>query len=432
MAEPAAGAQPPTVPGLARAPLAADGNPTFPLADAVRAIAILGVVLCHASVSAIGQRWWGRLAWQGQIGVDIFFTLSGFLLYRPYLAARAAGRPVPAARRFLRRRVLRIVPMYWLALTVLAVWPGLPGVFTSDWWRYYFFLQVYPVGQAGVGLGVAWTLCIEVTFYLALPLYAAPMARIAKRWRGGWLRHELLMLALLSIASLALRHGVYYGHVPTWTSGTLAFQFPFFAVGMALAMFSVAADGSPSQPRVVRVIERFPGACLWLAMLAFLVMAHFVPRPDPAVPQLHLRMQNVGFARQEATQWLIALVSLLLLLPVVFGDARRGVSRRVLGSWPIIGLGAISYSVYLWHVQLLGVAVVPLVSHHPGLWFGGTAVPALFAGTLALTVPLSIVSYRFVELPFLRRRYRGRGAPERAVPAGRALPGAAAPARTGS
>jgi peptidoglycan/LPS O-acetylase OafA/YrhL len=72
--------------------------------------------------------------------VGVFFALSGFLLYRPYLAARLAGRPQPSTRSFLRRRWLRILPAYWVALTVLAIWPGLPGVFTGDWWRYYGLL----------------------------------------------------------------------------------------------------------------------------------------------------------------------------------------------------------------------------------------------------------------------------------------------------
>src|SRR3712207_6891277 len=56
---------------------------------------------------------------------------------------RSRGRPAPRIARYARRRVLRIVPAYWVALTLLAIFPGIVGVFTADWWRYYLFLQLY-------------------------------------------------------------------------------------------------------------------------------------------------------------------------------------------------------------------------------------------------------------------------------------------------
>ena len=59
---------------------------------------------------------------------------------------------------------MRIVPAYWLALTILAWWANLRGVFTHDWWRYYLFLQVYSRRTLYGGILPAWTLCIEVTF----------------------------------------------------------------------------------------------------------------------------------------------------------------------------------------------------------------------------------------------------------------------------
>ena len=90
----------------------------------------------------------------GALGPIVFFAISGFLLYRPWVAARAAGAPAPAAGRYARRRALRILPAYWVALTVLAVFPGITGVFTGDWWRYYLFLQAYDARTLGLGIPV--------------------------------------------------------------------------------------------------------------------------------------------------------------------------------------------------------------------------------------------------------------------------------------
>src|SRR4051812_18261375 len=109
--------------------------------DACRGLAALSVLVYHLG-AVPGHQPLGKLGDGLQIGVPVFFLLSGFLLYRPFVAARATGSQVNV-RRYASRRVLRIVPAYWVALTGLAVTSGLPGVFTSEWWRYYGFAQVY-------------------------------------------------------------------------------------------------------------------------------------------------------------------------------------------------------------------------------------------------------------------------------------------------
>jgi peptidoglycan/LPS O-acetylase OafA/YrhL len=115
----------------------------------------------------------------------------------------------------------------------------------------------------------------------------------------------------------------------------------------------------------------------------------------------------MSFGHDEANYWLSGLFALLLVVPVVFGDQTRGLTRRALAARPLIVVGVVSYGVYLYHTPLLAW-IVPFVAGHPRAWLGGTAVPGLFIGTLALTVPAAILSYRFVESPFLRRRYTGR------------------------
>ncbi|MEA2495606.1 MAG: hypothetical protein QOJ29_3517, partial [Thermoleophilaceae bacterium] len=86
---------------------------------------------------------YGHFTARLDVGVTVFFVISGFLLYRPFVAARIEGRRAPRVRDYARRRVLRIFPAYWLALTVLAIWPGLVGVWSGYWWAYYALIQNY-------------------------------------------------------------------------------------------------------------------------------------------------------------------------------------------------------------------------------------------------------------------------------------------------
>ena len=228
------------------------GNPRFPLFDGLRAIAALSIVVTHVAgaTHANDTTWWGHLTARLNVGVTIFFLISGFLLYRPFVAARMQGRAAPRIRDFYRRRVLRIVPAYWLALTVLAIWPGLSLVFSDHFWVYYGFLQVYNRFWILGGLGIAWSLCIEVTFYLLLPFYAMAVARwLAGRAPERQARAELWLLAALALAAVAgrtIQHSITDQSIFAFT---LPGTFDWFALGMGLAVVSaVAARGSAPAP----------------------------------------------------------------------------------------------------------------------------------------------------------------------------------------
>ena len=108
---------------------APDGR--HPPIDGLRAFAAIAVLLTHVSiysglVAAGGDA--ARYAQRLEVGVAIFFVISGFVLYRPFLQARLDARELPRVGRYASRRALRIVPAYWLALTVAAVGFSLPGV----------------------------------------------------------------------------------------------------------------------------------------------------------------------------------------------------------------------------------------------------------------------------------------------------------------
>ena len=219
------------------------GNPRFPLADAVRGGAVLAVIFCHSGgvSAAFHTASWGWLTiYSGWVGVSVFFALSGFLLYRPFAAAHAGLRPPPSVRAFARRRVLRIVPAYWLALTLLALYPHITGPFTSHWWVYYGFAQVYSHDYLTHGIGPAWSLCVEVSYYLVLPLVAAAVARLVRRSR--WWQAELAVLLPFATVGIVGSGLVAANVLPQWVGNTLLSNTELFAVGMALAVVSVAVE----------------------------------------------------------------------------------------------------------------------------------------------------------------------------------------------
>ena len=399
-------------PGAAPAPSPAvappPGNPRFPLFDSLRAIAILAVLVFHvfALSGAMDRRVIGdAAAILGAQGPILFFIISGFLLYRPFCAARADGRPPPGIGRYGRRRALRILPAYWFALTALAIFPGIAGVFTGDWWRYYFFLQLYDQDTLGLGIPVAWTLCVEVSFYLALPFWALALRRL----RGG-ARTELAALAALFAAGATVQVLAARNVVSDLVATTALGQCVWLALGMAFAVLSVAAQRAPREPGAVRWVAARPGLC-WIGAGAAFAGLTALLHPGGQFGIVRALATEQPVAKTLGAIALGVTLHTLLVAPAVFGDRAGGLPRRVLAWGPLAWVGLVSYAMYLWHLpvaQLIWLPGDPTHFSASGLNLGahvsqlGTVV--LFVATFAVTAAIAALSYRFVELPFLRRK----------------------------
>lgn len=405
--------QTPPSPALAPPP----GNPRFPLFDGLRGLAVLGILAFHVSelTGRIGFGLGGRFAEvAGSEAVLLFFAISGFLLYRPYVAARARGRPVPSVARYARRRALRILPGYWVVLTLLAIYPGITGVFTHDWWRYYGYLQLYSQRTLNHGIPVAWTLCVEVSFYLALPVWALAIRRL----RGGGgvrlLATELIPLGLLALGGAAVQCAGAARAIAYPIGVSLAGECSWLAIGMALAVLSVAITEGDGRLAPVRALAGRAGLCWALAIAAFAGLIALVPSGGlfGLIAAAETR-QSVGSALVRIA--LEAVLVSFLLAPVALGRGRRGLPGALLAAAPLAWLGTISYSFYLWHltiVELLARAADPgsfsaagwdLLSH-----VHSARTPLLFVVSLALTGVIATISYRLIELPFLRRKEPAR------------------------
>lgn len=369
------------------------GNPRFPLFDGLRAIAATLIVLHHAvfasdysNTGALG-RWTFNFA----VGVPIFFAISGFLLYRPFVAGQMGGSGVPHTGRFYRRRILRIVPAYWVALTILSIFPLSQDMFLH-WPKYYFFLQSYT--PSNYGISAAWSLGIEVGFYLALPAYVWLIGRtIARRSPGQRVKLELLVLAALSVFSAILYSRTASGH-EILVSLSLFHYLYWFAVGMALALASVWFDQSATEGSRVsgalRAIGRHPGLCWLVGLLLFVLLGALVGSPHSGIAE--------GLT-PAMVRWLIGpLVAVAIVLPAVFSSSEKGLPRRLLG-WPALGwLGLVSYGLFLWHNP-----IITLIAREGWVQSGSQVARAfMYIGlALAITIPIAAISYYLVERPFL-------------------------------
>ena len=324
----------------------------FPRRDSVRGIALLAVVAAHASffMSLGGESSLSNLRFD--FSVRVFFMISAFLLYRPWVRARLADWESPSAAAFAWRRFLRIMPAYWVALTVIALWIGLPYVFSAHGiWTYYGLVQVYQPGWAVGGLPQAWTLCVEVVFYASLPLWGALMRRMRASSNAAKLRQELIGCALLFGASLVYKVAITATGAIDGGAGvplqlnTLTFL-DDFAIGMALGVLSAWYEGRREVPRTLRLHDRLPSIS-WGFALGLLAVTSL------AVGLFGRVASNISGPEYVARHYLLALIGVGLLLPALFGDPERGLVRRLLANRVLDYLGRISYGIYLWHFAVL-------------------------------------------------------------------------------
>lgn len=339
-----------------------------PDVDGLRAVAVAAVVLCHAGLGLPG----------GYVGVDVFFVISGYLITGLILKELAAG--TFSLAEFWTRRVRRIVP----ALLVVIV-----ATLATGW----FFLM--PDAYASLGQSAAalcllssnvyfwqntgyfapaaeekpllhtWSLAVEEQFYLFVPLVVLVMRNARNLHR----RRLAILLGLIGAASLAFSaYGASHHSVATF------YLLPTRAWEL-LAGALLACRPARERDRPTPIGEGAAGAGLVLILLPCMVYDSHTPFPGlAALPPV------LGSA---------------LLIRAGSGPVRRPAVNRLLAWHPIVFVGLISYSLYLWHWPLLAFACEL------------TAEPLPLTGRLGLVVMsvfVAVLSWRYVELPFRHRR----------------------------
>lgn len=372
--------------------------PVFPVLDTLRFVGALAVLTTHTAFQSgdyLGNGVWGSFLGRLDVGVAVFFVLSGFLLSRPWLARAARGARRPATGRYYWKRVLRIYPVYVVTVVVaLTLVAGNAGSGARDWARTLLLADIYTRVELPHGLTQMWSLAVEVAFYAVLPLLM--LAALGRR-PGAGLRpaRVVALLAALCLVSgwwhldLADRVGAGSPGIPmTWLPSYLT----WFAVGIGLALAHVLVqrDGAVRTPlRWLVALGRLPGVC-WAAVVGLMLVAS-TPLAGPT-------LLFVATPAESLTKHLLyAVIGGLLVLTGAFAGPGR--YARVMSARFPRHLGHTSYSVFCIHLACLHL----VMTAGDFVLFGGDGL-RIWALTLGLSLAAAEVLYRLVERPANRLR----------------------------
>jgi len=350
-----------------------------PALNGLRAVAAMLVVGDHCRVPGFGA---------GYFGVDLFFVLSGYLITRLLVDEFGAHSRIDLPG-FYMRRFLRLTPPLLLMLAAyLAVaptlWPqpglwahvrdaGLAGFYLSDYAQAFW--------QHPKMLLQTWSLSVEEHFYLAWPFAILLLARVKLRWR---------IAALIGLYFLATAWRIVEYERLGWFVA-------YYSFDTRLSGLVLGALLATSLPRLGRVSEETANAAGLIACVMIVSC---------------LRVSNWG--TPWAMQWTITLVELAAAAILIAASVRTSWVSAVLSAPPLVGIGIISYGIYLWHYP----AAFFLREHLP--WYQTWPL------VLAFALAAATASYLILERPLQRYRRgltarRREAADERvAVPAGAA------------
>jgi peptidoglycan/LPS O-acetylase OafA/YrhL len=370
----------------------------FPVIEALRGIAAVGVVIdhCWALASGSPQFGFGLVQGLGDWGVDVFFLLSGYLLCDYFW--RKDRRP--SVREFYVRRFFRIAPLYYVVVGIVFLFyaehsqlfsgPGLEQVIANA----TFTQWLTPGTASNLNVdGSLWTLTIEMLLYLTMPF----LAWVIGRWP---------IWGTVGLAGLGLGYRLYVslagGPLADWYWGSLAgpgmgierlflvHQFLGILPLFALGMFARRMVLYTRFRQLVQRSKRKPSLVVVLVLL---------------VPSV-LVLWGVQRA-SEYTHWVwftgFDLAVGVLALPVFVYASRPVVARLGRPMRSGVWVGERSYGLYLWHFPvILGVYGIGAEVNPPDL----TNLPLRIVAIAVISTVLADVSYRFIELP--GRRYGRR------------------------
>lgn len=390
---------------------AVSGAYLLPL-DGLRALAIAIVIVWHVAIRVFRLTLAGPMVASddagflhdlphGEVGVSLFFFISGFIIARPFLS-RDRRMSAGEVRRFYLRRLIRIAPPHliliaaaFLALAVAGYRPARAVSFEAAGQSLWASLAASVLYLNGLLFHSpprlnppTWSLEIEMQFYLAFPLLLALYVRLWAR-APAWAASILPPAAGLAISLWAYSHGGAYGPL-RWT--VLAYTH-LFLLGISIARLEVSAA-----PRAERSAARDDG--LFVLGLGLLLATG-----------LFRDLQS------EAAYAIRAVATMGAVLLLFHGATRGRIARRLLSNRWIALAGAMSYSIYLTHVaviQLAATILFKIVDLH-------AAVANMTLALLVLTPPVLVVGgayYIVVERFFMTIGHHARQ-PRVAVEAGK-------------
>ncbi len=398
-----------------------DGKNSIAVLDGVRAVAILMVIIFHVN-RITGDNLWSQqsnplassISTAGGTGVTLFFVLSGFLLFMPYAKALLFKTPWPLARVFYLRRVLRIIPAYYVSLFLIIIFFHPEYLQRSHLQDLALFLTFFMDSSSSTFRmlnGPYWTLATEWQFYMILPLIALVIAFLVKRVSQEK-RLKAVTFCLLGIIAggLFVRYwGIYFQNnwnqtflVPRSVLNVISF-FAYgitgkytedFAVGMLISLCFVYSQRPDTGGKLLNRARRL-SSWLWAGGILLLVFSYM----------WHFNDASQGWSFLNGIHpyydWLSDIILAIgygaCIVAILFGPASL---KRPFESRCLRWIGLISYSLYIWHLPLL----ILLMNHLP------TLLPAMNRYTiygiywlwvLLIVVPVAVLSYVLIEKPWM-------------------------------
>ena len=370
--------------------------------DAYRGLAALLIVIFHAYQYSRQATQQSHYVYEGtpfhyvfgnlDAGVAWFFALSGFLLFMPIARAAIRQSEPQSTRGFLVRRAIRILPLYYVAILVVWSWRYTGG---REQWQdliqHLTFTHSFDQQRIFWTIGPAWSLAVEVHFYLVLAFLGPVLYRACRMFDTERARTFLLVAFVGGFGLFGAGFkwwAAFVAEIPE-SNSTAYFGFQAkmddFAIGMMVGVIAAAVGGRQLVGRVGAMVLRFIGATI--IVLAFSVrFVESVPRPITVADLYFHGLSAIGFA--------------LFLAAAVFGPP-ESMWGRVFTHPSLRFLGLVSYSVYLWHEPLL----IELGKHKWLLDPAPDAFPLNAVILVALSLAVGAVSYVVIERPTMELRH---------------------------
>lgn len=336
--------------------------------DGLRAVAVLLVLAFHLGINRVGG---------GYVGVDVFFVISGFLISTVILQQLGNSRFSLAS--FYERRIRRIFPALVVVLFA-TIWPAYRFMLPSEMVDYaksflaatFSFSNFYFLSQSGYFDAPAsvkpllhtWSLAVEEQFYIFLPLFLMAIRRFTPR-----LQSRLVVVVALA-SFIASIFGAYHSHDAT-------FYLPHTRAWELLLGTLLAMDFFPELSSAIwRNILPFVG-------LTGIVAAGLLYKPATVFPGAAALLPCVGAA-----------------LIIYSGKSGTSIVGRVLSLRPVVFIGLISYSLYLWHWPLI------VFQNSDGLLLQAHSPRITKLTLIVVSLLLATLSWKFVEQPFRQGRLK--------------------------
>lgn len=379
----------------------------LPRLDSMRGLAALAVVATHVAfwTGTYSFEFFGTAVARLDLGVAVFFVLSGFLLSRPFLSSGAG----PRLANYYWKRALRVLPAYWIvAVIAVAILAENRGTTLLGWVRVLTLSDLYTEDRLPAGITQMWSLATEVAFYALLPLIMVLWRSVTRGDRLRWGIHVMVGLSAAVTVLWVTFSDDLFGDSAVLRLQWLPATVVWFALGIALAHVHQEARAAAAAPVTLRAVPlRWvvqlggqPGVCWVLATAAFVAAATPLAGPPIFAPPTE--------AQSITRTFLYGAVSALVVVPAVFAP-RGGAFSALMSHRALRHLGDISFGVFCVHVLVLHL----LGAHTPWEPFTGSGhFWPVFLATTAISVVLAEAIYRLVERPLMRFRGMGsRGEP---------------------